>query len=88
MKTKIERTRKQTKYNNDNNKLIRRGKMKYFSIIFTLMVTALIGRSSETLETGRRGARRHQGAIGGAHREFETLARPAPVQQEGGGLDL
>jgi len=49
MKAEIERTEKQTKYNNENNKLLRRGNMKYFSIILTVMVAALIGRSSEDL---------------------------------------
>jgi len=49
METNMERTNRKTKNNDDNNKLIRRGKMKYFSIILTLMVTALIGRSTEGL---------------------------------------
>ena len=47
MKTKIEITKKQIQHNNYNNKLTRGRKMKYFSIIFTVMVTALIGRATE-----------------------------------------
>jgi len=47
MKTKIELTRKHIQHNNDNNKLTRGRKMKYFSIIFTVMVAALIGRATE-----------------------------------------
>ena len=47
MKTKIELTKKQIQPNNYNIKLTRGRKMKYFSIILTVMVTALIGRSTE-----------------------------------------
>ena len=47
MKTKIEIAKKQIQQNNDNNKLKRGRKMKYFSIIFTVMVTALIGSNTE-----------------------------------------
>ena len=47
MKTKIEITKKQIQHNNDNNKLTRGRKMKYFSIILTVMVTALLGRATE-----------------------------------------
>ena len=49
MKTRNEITKKQTNYNNANKKLTGRRKMKYFSIIFAIMVAALIGRSSEDL---------------------------------------
>lgn len=49
MKTKTGINKKQTKYNSDNKKLTGRRKMKYFSIILTVMVTVLIGRSSEDL---------------------------------------
>ena len=44
MKTKIEITKKQIQQNNNNNKLTRGRKMKYFSIIFTVMISALIAR--------------------------------------------
>ena len=47
MKTKIEITKNQIQNNNYNNKLTRGRKMKYFSIIFTVMVAALIGRAEE-----------------------------------------
>ena len=48
METKTEITKNKIQ-NNDSNKLTRGRKMKYFSIIFTVMVAALIGRSSEDL---------------------------------------
>ena len=51
MKTKIEIAKKQIQQNNDNNKLTRGRKMKYFSIILTVMVTALFGRATES-QTG------------------------------------
>jgi len=44
MKTETEITENKIRYNNDTNKLTRGNKMKYFSIIFTVMVAALIGR--------------------------------------------
>ena len=47
MKTKIEITKKQIQHNHNNNKLTRGRKMKYFSIILIVMVTALLGRETE-----------------------------------------
>ena len=47
MKTRIEITKNKIQQNNDNNKLTRGRKMKYFSIILTVMVTALLGRATE-----------------------------------------
>ena len=45
MKTEI--SNKQFQHKNNNNNLKRGRKMKYFSIILTVMVTALIGRATE-----------------------------------------